>query len=411
MPAFRNIAPIRHSARLVNHIPAISDAAGHTIKNEAPDISLPLSLAPSTNGLEDTSHRAHNPQPLPSLFDDINSTAATGRTKRPSHARRREPGHIPRPCNAFILFRSKFVSSAYFGKDEHQNELSRSAGKVWNSMSKEEKEPYRAAAEIQKMEHKAKNPGYRYNPGRVERTKSATAAKKSTSKAKRGRKLDDCSPLSFSSSGSSSTTPSESPVHTPPFFPVKAADEQAAYDQNANVFDGAQYVLSDEQGVCSSLSRLYNSVAQSTAPNPCTSMEPHDHQMEVERDPPPPFHPHLDPVTGQFAYQDYSHDFMADSLPTLPHIHTTPYEAIDNAIDISSIPSLNTQFDFPSAAFSFDDPNANCTDLLGGISEGNGTSTSKAEDQANSFPNDCYKHGDLEKYHEALFNEFFNFDQ
>ncbi|KIJ51181.1 hypothetical protein M422DRAFT_158039, partial [Sphaerobolus stellatus SS14] len=86
--------------------------------------------------------------------------------KKKSHARKQPPGHIPRPRNAFILFRCFFVNEeavpASVEKD-HRN-ISRIAGRVWKSMSESEKEPWVKAAEIEKGQHEKKWPNYRYNP-------------------------------------------------------------------------------------------------------------------------------------------------------------------------------------------------------------------------------------------------------
>ncbi|KAF8492254.1 high mobility group box domain-containing protein, partial [Gautieria morchelliformis] len=71
---------------------------------------------------------------------------------------------IPRPRNAFILFRCLFVSQqavpASVEKD-HRN-ISRIAGRVWKSMSEDERDPWIKAAELEKTRHEQRWPGYRY---------------------------------------------------------------------------------------------------------------------------------------------------------------------------------------------------------------------------------------------------------
>ncbi|KIJ23985.1 hypothetical protein M422DRAFT_111323, partial [Sphaerobolus stellatus SS14] len=72
------------------------------------------------------------------------------------------PGHIPRPPNAFIVFRTEYIRAM-----ETQNstpEVSRSLGEMWRSMSEEQKQPWVEKALEKKLEHQAKYPNYRYKP-------------------------------------------------------------------------------------------------------------------------------------------------------------------------------------------------------------------------------------------------------
>ncbi|TFK35697.1 high mobility group box domain-containing protein, partial [Crucibulum laeve] len=71
---------------------------------------------------------------------------------------------VPRPRNAFILFRCDFVRQeklpATVEKD-HRN-ISRIAGKVWKALSEEQKAPWVEMAKREKENHYAMNPGYKY---------------------------------------------------------------------------------------------------------------------------------------------------------------------------------------------------------------------------------------------------------
>ncbi|KAF8800617.1 hypothetical protein BYT27DRAFT_7041810, partial [Phlegmacium glaucopus] len=69
-----------------------------------------------------------------------------------------------RPRNAFILFRSDFISGCTRDGQQNQNELSKEAGKVWNAMTKDEKDKFVALAEVEKKIHRAKYPDYVYSP-------------------------------------------------------------------------------------------------------------------------------------------------------------------------------------------------------------------------------------------------------
>ncbi|KAF8803193.1 hypothetical protein BYT27DRAFT_7244436 [Phlegmacium glaucopus] len=80
----------------------------------------------------------------------ISSINASPLPPKESHPRR-QPGHIPRPRNAFIICRSAFISGRI--RDGEQNELSKEAGKVWNAMTKDEKDKFPALAEVEKKVH------------------------------------------------------------------------------------------------------------------------------------------------------------------------------------------------------------------------------------------------------------------
>ncbi|EIN13474.1 hypothetical protein PUNSTDRAFT_58938, partial [Punctularia strigosozonata HHB-11173 SS5] len=73
---------------------------------------------------------------------------------------------IPRPPNAFILFRSHFIASRKVSTDvENQNnKLSMIIGHVWKGMSAEEKRPFERLADIEKEKHAQLYPDYKYSP-------------------------------------------------------------------------------------------------------------------------------------------------------------------------------------------------------------------------------------------------------
>jgi len=84
---------------------------------------------------------------------------------RLSHTRRRaREGHIPRPPNAFIIYRSILCNSEKVaGERDHRN-ISRIAGECWRKLSPAERAPYHRQAELQKEIHISKYPNYKYKP-------------------------------------------------------------------------------------------------------------------------------------------------------------------------------------------------------------------------------------------------------
>ncbi|TFK19442.1 HMG-box, partial [Coprinopsis marcescibilis] len=83
----------------------------------------------------------------------------------------RAPNHIPRPRNAFIIFRSHLNdcnppenTKTADGSKINQSDVSKDAGKVWQSMSAEEKQPFFEKAYREKREHSLRHPNYSYAP-------------------------------------------------------------------------------------------------------------------------------------------------------------------------------------------------------------------------------------------------------
>lgn len=95
-----------------------------------------------------------------------------------SHAKKKPPSYIPRPKNAFIIFRtmySKWNSLLPRAQDPDQphtqlaitdhRALSKAAGDAWRRMTEEEKAPYKELADADKAQHKLNYPDYKYSPG------------------------------------------------------------------------------------------------------------------------------------------------------------------------------------------------------------------------------------------------------
>ncbi|KAK0489927.1 hypothetical protein EDD18DRAFT_1015292, partial [Armillaria luteobubalina] len=104
-----------------------------------------LSTAVLSNGL---------PQP-PSVIEIKNT-----------HASKQRPGHIPRPCNAFILFRIEFIrqNSVPQSVEKNNRNLSRIAGHVWRGMAEFQRHPWKALAEEEKIRHARRWPDYKFQP-------------------------------------------------------------------------------------------------------------------------------------------------------------------------------------------------------------------------------------------------------
>ncbi|KAG6890265.1 hypothetical protein C0992_002531 [Termitomyces sp. T32_za158] len=74
--------------------------------------------------------------------------------------------HIPRPPNAFMLYRSDFLKRGVIPSDvEHrQQNISRIAGQCWNLLPPEEKAQWQERAAQALLEHQKRNPDYKFTP-------------------------------------------------------------------------------------------------------------------------------------------------------------------------------------------------------------------------------------------------------
>ncbi|PPQ99010.1 hypothetical protein CVT24_003492 [Panaeolus cyanescens] len=111
----------------------------------------------STNPVPTATQDNTSPQPSSSSFrstppaspvtpDDPHHPSTSMSRARP-HGKKRHPSYIPRPPNAFILFRSAFIRLC------------------WKKLSAEQRSHWEAQAVIAQAEHRAKYPDWRFSPG------------------------------------------------------------------------------------------------------------------------------------------------------------------------------------------------------------------------------------------------------
>ena len=96
-----------------------------------------------------------------------------------SHARKQPEGHIPRPRNAFILFRCDFVRQKKIPESveaDHRN-ISRIVGRIWRQMTALQKDPWVRMADAEKVNHLKSHPGYRFTRGSSAGKRKAKSAK------------------------------------------------------------------------------------------------------------------------------------------------------------------------------------------------------------------------------------------
>lgn len=141
--------------------------------------------APSSSSANHLDSSYQFPPPLPTLSPHTIVKAKLSK----SHARKTPPGHIKRPPNAFILFRSHCCQPqdalaeaqasnipgtpsaqqlSSLGITDHRH-ISRITSHLWKSLSPAEKGYWDHQAQMKKIEHTTLHPNYRYKP--VQRAK------------------------------------------------------------------------------------------------------------------------------------------------------------------------------------------------------------------------------------------------
>ncbi|PPQ91150.1 hypothetical protein CVT25_003055 [Psilocybe cyanescens] len=124
-----------------------------------------------------TASQDSNPQPSRSLISSLPASPITPDASTSSfsipmsqprpHGKRRDPSYIPRPPNAFILFRCAFIKEQNVpGKVEgNHSKLSKIIGLCWKQLTPEEREKWEAKAVLAQAEHRAHYPDWRFRPG------------------------------------------------------------------------------------------------------------------------------------------------------------------------------------------------------------------------------------------------------
>ncbi|KNZ80757.1 Repressor ROX1 [Termitomyces sp. J132] len=119
-------------------------------------------------------------------IEEVESYVFSGPLRNTYHGKRRDASYIPRPPNAFILFRSSFIREQNVtGKVEgnHSN-LSKIIGKYWKALPKSEHDAWEAKAVEAQLEHRRRFPDWRFSPG----ANAAANAKVKRMKAKPRRR-------------------------------------------------------------------------------------------------------------------------------------------------------------------------------------------------------------------------------
>ncbi|KAJ7139533.1 hypothetical protein C8R44DRAFT_727576 [Mycena epipterygia] len=103
-----------------------------------------------------------SPPSTPPAYVEVAPT----RPQKSAGRRGRPANHVPRPRNAFMIFRSEFWAKQKISKNvevDHRH-ISRIVGILWNELPDAEKNDFRVKAELEKLEHQRLYPNYRFTP-------------------------------------------------------------------------------------------------------------------------------------------------------------------------------------------------------------------------------------------------------
>lgn len=166
--------------RSVSPLSSVGDDVGPTA---GPSYSSSLSVQPVIGAKRGRTNFS------PFVYSGEDFVTASGRktkrpltaTGRPSHSKRPSTGHIKRPRNAFIFFRSDVTARGIITKDMAKDmaETSIVVSRMWKELSNAEKAPYMEMARKEKEEHAFYHPGYKYQPKATKTPKG----KRSTSRS------------------------------------------------------------------------------------------------------------------------------------------------------------------------------------------------------------------------------------
>jgi len=168
MPAVRLSYRRRSSLAITALHPIKAGIYGINTTPSPRSVTFAPNVTPVTFTETDESLSSSTPEPsspTPQLFPPSELPPTTTRRRVPP-GKRRSLGYIPRPPNAFMLFRADFVRQKHVpgSIETNHGSLSKIIGNCWRALPLEEKRVWEIKAKHAKAEHKARYPEYRFRP-------------------------------------------------------------------------------------------------------------------------------------------------------------------------------------------------------------------------------------------------------
>ncbi|KAI0765908.1 hypothetical protein BD413DRAFT_481628 [Trametes elegans] len=137
-------------------------------------------VTPGTYGEadDDSTLVGDSPQASNALFPPTAPATSAPTRRRLPPGKRLSQGYIPRPPNAFMLFRANFVRQKHVpgSIETAHGSLSRIIGNCWKALPLDEKKYWEVEAKKAKAAHKERYPHYRFRPVHNKNKKKAEAA-------------------------------------------------------------------------------------------------------------------------------------------------------------------------------------------------------------------------------------------
>jgi HMG (high mobility group) box len=210
-------------------VPSYGDDDDVDISNSYP-VTLPDELLSSPSLSRTSSNDSHSHH-----FSSIENAPSPGSSVDGSHTdpsyppfsssdrralrnRQRDPDWVPRPRNAFIIFRCEY--SRKHARDSNDTSdkstrsdktLSKRAAEEWRCLSAEEREQYKILAVQEKAAHALQNPDYRFKP--VRRTPPGVVSRSRPSTCRRTDRSAQVASLIMRSERGVSSVPRDGDVH------------------------------------------------------------------------------------------------------------------------------------------------------------------------------------------------------
>ncbi|OBZ65512.1 hypothetical protein A0H81_14465 [Grifola frondosa] len=139
--------------------------------NVTPGTYPDLTLSESTTQEDPSS-------PSNTLFPPTEASTPAPSRRRVPPGKRRSQGYIPRPPNAFMLFRANFVRQKHVpgSIETNHGSLSKIIGNCWRALPLDEKKIWEHRAKKEKAAHRERYPNYRFRPVHKKKNKDAAEA-------------------------------------------------------------------------------------------------------------------------------------------------------------------------------------------------------------------------------------------
>ncbi|KAI0365766.1 hypothetical protein BV20DRAFT_1046523 [Pilatotrama ljubarskyi] len=187
MPPARSLIRRRRSSLAMGLTQVKPGNYGITHNSSPRALTFAPNITPGTyvEADDDMNGDSSPPSPTTALFPPTAPQTSAPTRRRLPPGKRLSQGYIPRPPNAFMLFRANFVRQKHVpgSIETNHGSLSKIIGNCWRALPLEEKKYWEIEAKKAKAAHKERYPHYRFRPVHNKNKKKAEAAAAATDAA------------------------------------------------------------------------------------------------------------------------------------------------------------------------------------------------------------------------------------